>query len=173
MICPKCNSEYRPGFTVCADCHIPLVADRDEETEVTDEPQEDDVEPQWDPGLVRVSAQLTSELLGRLIPALESRDIPYLLQSGTAFGRAGGRRDSPLWNAALYVNGSNMESVLSLIHELSLPRKSDCPFCKNPIEDATDVIVCDHCRTPHHLECWHEKEGCSVYGCNSELGHIE
>jgi hypothetical protein len=25
MICPQCRAEYRPGFTVCADCDIPLV----------------------------------------------------------------------------------------------------------------------------------------------------
>ena len=25
MICPQCHAEYRDGFTVCADCDIPLV----------------------------------------------------------------------------------------------------------------------------------------------------
>jgi len=25
MFCPKCNAEYRPGFTECADCHVALV----------------------------------------------------------------------------------------------------------------------------------------------------
>jgi hypothetical protein len=25
MFCPKCRAEYRPGFTECADCKIPLV----------------------------------------------------------------------------------------------------------------------------------------------------
>lgn len=25
MFCPKCKSEYRPGFTICSDCHIELV----------------------------------------------------------------------------------------------------------------------------------------------------
>src|SRR5258708_40126214 len=25
MICPKCRAEYRPGFTVCADCGVALV----------------------------------------------------------------------------------------------------------------------------------------------------
>ncbi len=26
MFCPKCRTEYRKGFTTCADCEIPLVA---------------------------------------------------------------------------------------------------------------------------------------------------
>jgi len=30
--CPKCGSEYREGFTECAECHIPLV-DKEPETE--------------------------------------------------------------------------------------------------------------------------------------------
>ncbi|HTS32228.1 MAG TPA: DUF2007 domain-containing protein [Bryobacteraceae bacterium] len=25
MYCPECEVEYRPGFTECADCHVPLV----------------------------------------------------------------------------------------------------------------------------------------------------
>jgi hypothetical protein len=31
MICPQCKAEYRPGFTICADCEVPLV----ESTELT------------------------------------------------------------------------------------------------------------------------------------------
>src|SRR5260370_41031940 len=25
MICPQCKAEYRRGFTVCGDCHVPLL----------------------------------------------------------------------------------------------------------------------------------------------------
>jgi hypothetical protein len=27
MICPQCKAEYREGFTLCADCEVPLVAE--------------------------------------------------------------------------------------------------------------------------------------------------
>ena len=27
MFCPQCRSEYRAGFTTCAHCHVPLVAE--------------------------------------------------------------------------------------------------------------------------------------------------
>ncbi len=27
MFCPKCSAEYRAGFTECADCRVPLVAE--------------------------------------------------------------------------------------------------------------------------------------------------
>ena len=26
MLCPRCQTEYRPGFTECSDCHLPLIA---------------------------------------------------------------------------------------------------------------------------------------------------
>lgn len=38
MWCPKCGSQYRPGFKKCADCEIPLVHERpvNEEAGVND-----------------------------------------------------------------------------------------------------------------------------------------
>ena len=40
MICPKCKAEYRRGFTVCADCDVPLV----EPTELTTRGMIDDTQ---------------------------------------------------------------------------------------------------------------------------------
>ena len=33
MFCPKCRVEYRPGFTECADCKVPLVEELSPEPE--------------------------------------------------------------------------------------------------------------------------------------------
>ena len=32
MFCPTCEAEYRPGFTDCADCGVPLVYELPEES---------------------------------------------------------------------------------------------------------------------------------------------
>ncbi len=31
MFCPKCHAEYREGFEICSDCHIPLVQELSQE----------------------------------------------------------------------------------------------------------------------------------------------
>src|SRR5271168_3012976 len=38
MICPQCHAEYRDGFTVCADCEVPLVTSS--RTAVTDDAED-------------------------------------------------------------------------------------------------------------------------------------
>lgn len=37
--CPKCKAEYREGFTECSSCHVPLVDELPEETEVPEQEQ--------------------------------------------------------------------------------------------------------------------------------------
>ena len=41
MFCPSCRAEFRPGFTMCSDCHIPLVGQLPQEPE---EPHADEDE---------------------------------------------------------------------------------------------------------------------------------
>jgi uncharacterized Zn ribbon protein len=112
MICPKCRNEFRTGFTRCSECGVDLVDEQVEE--VGDEGSAADDE------LVSVLETQDSLFLHKLVTKLESKNIPYLLQSGTAFGWNGlVDEESPLiWKAALWVPGVRSEEVESLIQKL-------------------------------------------------------
>ncbi len=47
-----------------------------------------------------------------------------------------------------------------------------CPYCRFPIKEGEDVIVCSECKVPHHRECWEENGGCTTYGCRNAPGAI-
>jgi hypothetical protein len=42
-----------------------------------------------------------------------------------------------------------------------------CPYCRTKIEPSDNVFICSNCKTPHHLDCWQENNGCTVYGCEN------
>src|SRR5271167_2864936 len=43
-----------------------------------------------------------------------------------------------------------------------------CPYCRGPIEaDPQQQKVCEGCGTPHHLDCYEENGGCTVFGCSA------
>ena len=42
-----------------------------------------------------------------------------------------------------------------------------CPFCRDLVETEALAAECADCGTPHHLCCYEEQGGCSVYGCRS------
>ncbi|HEY2360179.1 MAG TPA: NINE protein [Candidatus Angelobacter sp.] len=43
-----------------------------------------------------------------------------------------------------------------------------CPYCRCPVEAAErEAIVCTGCGTPHHLDCYMENGGCTVFGCSA------
>jgi hypothetical protein len=111
MICPKCKNEYRPGFRRCSDCNVDLV---DQVQEIVDESSTPENE------LVSVLETQDSLFLSKLITKLESKKIPYLLQSGTAFDWNGLVDDesSLSWKAALWIPGSRLQEVDSLIQKL-------------------------------------------------------
>jgi|HubBroStandDraft_6_1064221.scaffolds.fasta_scaffold345108_1 hypothetical protein len=49
MFCPQCKAEYRPGFTRCADCDVPLVDELPAEALVAPEPAAAPGDPEEDP----------------------------------------------------------------------------------------------------------------------------
>jgi hypothetical protein len=55
--CPRCGTEYRPGFAECADCHVPLVPGPapppgSHDTPVSPAPREDQPAPLVDPAVL-------------------------------------------------------------------------------------------------------------------------
>jgi Prokaryotic RING finger family 1 len=46
----------------------------------------------------------------------------------------------------------------------------NCPYCRFPIKEDTEVTVCPTCSSPHHTECWTDNQGCAITGCASGPG---
>lgn len=42
-----------------------------------------------------------------------------------------------------------------------------CPYCRAPIEDETELKKCPECDEPHHVDCFEENGGCTVFGCSA------
>jgi hypothetical protein len=105
MYCPQCNSEYREGFTTCAECQIPLIEGSPEEIEELDEEE---------PGL-RVLLETTHPTaLDPIIVRLEERGIPYIVQSGTALSLLEGLMIERLpedWKAVVLVPSEHLEAA--------------------------------------------------------------
>ncbi|MFQ6096848.1 MAG: RING finger protein [Armatimonadota bacterium] len=43
-----------------------------------------------------------------------------------------------------------------------------CPYCQTKMQVGESALACPRCGMPHHLECWQENGGCTVYGCELE-----
>lgn len=41
-----------------------------------------------------------------------------------------------------------------------------CPYCRETI-DPSNLTECTACHTPHHVDCWAENGGCTVFGCQN------
>lgn len=43
-----------------------------------------------------------------------------------------------------------------------------CPYCKNHFSPSEFVILCDKCKSVHHLDCWNANSGCGIFGCDEK-----
>ncbi len=125
MFCPKCQSEYRPGFDACADCGVLLV----EDLPVDDLPVEDP--PVEDPPVVQHEARETvvvfstgsAPLLSLAESLLRSGGIEYIsrgsgLQDLLGAGRLGGF--NPIAGPAeLIVDAEFTDEAHALLSDLS------------------------------------------------------
>jgi len=136
MICPSCHAEYRDGFTTCADCEIPLVADLAAAAAAGEGDGAIEGEEfsggfggglgsgTGAPGDLVPLAELGSpEMLGTLLEQLEEGQIPYVVQAGTAVALAYGRDlESPgfpdPWLARVMVVGSFRQEARALVDAL-------------------------------------------------------
>ena len=85
MFCPNCKAEYRDGFTMCADCNVPLVTSLDDNVEKTDpiqEHQNDDIT------FVPVLSTYNLGDISLIRSLLDNEGIEYFLQGeNTAYIR--------------------------------------------------------------------------------------
>lgn len=42
-----------------------------------------------------------------------------------------------------------------------------CPYCRFPLKEGGDVMVCGECHAAHHYDCWTDNSGCAVLGCTA------
>jgi TM2 domain-containing membrane protein YozV len=43
-----------------------------------------------------------------------------------------------------------------------------CPYCNSRVDPSGETIeICPACDAQHHVECWQENGGCTVYGCTA------
>ncbi len=40
-----------------------------------------------------------------------------------------------------------------------------CPYCRFPLKPGGELMVCGHCHSAHHADCWSDNGGCAVMGC--------
>ncbi|HUJ69996.1 MAG TPA: DUF2007 domain-containing protein, partial [Syntrophorhabdales bacterium] len=78
MFCPQCKAEYRPGFTTCADCGVPLVEELPPE-QVEEEPANTG-HSTLDGDLVRILDTFNPGDVALIKSILEGEGIPYAFE---------------------------------------------------------------------------------------------
>ncbi len=80
MFCPQCKTEYRPGFTRCADCGSELVDSLPEEAEEVEEREGDNAK------LVPILETFDRSDISSIRMVLDAEGIEYFLQGEALWG---------------------------------------------------------------------------------------
>ncbi len=90
MICPECETEYRAGVTVCADCGVDLV---------------EELETPPSARLVNLVVTQDGTLVSALTDSLEKAGVPYIIEAGTALPMLDDRivEEPEPWSARVWV----------------------------------------------------------------------
>lgn len=115
MFCPQCKSEYRPGFTRCADCGVDLV-DRlpEEPRDIHKEMLEIHNRSTDDVRLVPVLQTEDQSDVVSIKMVLDSEEVEYILQGETLMGF---RRGDPV---VLLVREDDVARVKELLSGINL-----------------------------------------------------
>ena len=103
MICPECETEYREGFTTCSDCDVTLVS----ELSVA--------------SLVPLTMEKSPDLVAAVIESLESAQVPYVIEAGTALRVLDGEEETlevpDPWSARIWVAVSKSDEAVAILEE--------------------------------------------------------
>jgi hypothetical protein len=115
MICPKCKAEYREGYTVCAECQVPLVEQLSEAD--TEGPE---------PGLQPVTIMETADpaYLLAVQSVLEEAGIEYFPRGELVQDPFGGGSMAPVFDTVagpveIQVRPEDAETARALIANLN------------------------------------------------------
>lgn len=117
MFCPSCRSEFREGFTECADCGEQLVKELRPEA-AGESPVE---------GLVTVHMTADAEELGNIVDRFDKADLAYVVEAGTATAIL----DNPEaevphhWRARLMVIDEHAERARRIVHQETSRKRGD------------------------------------------------
>jgi hypothetical protein len=108
MICPKCRSEYRPGFETCAECNRKLV---DSLPEAATEPDHE---------LLAVLRTTDPALLPVAVSVLEAAGIPHIVQGAAGvsvfpLGPAAARATNRATGASILVSSDRYDEARALL----------------------------------------------------------
>jgi hypothetical protein len=116
MFCPKCGSEYRDGFTECADCHVHLV-------ESFPLPRQQSDQGEHDLKLVTVFESGDPALIALAKSLLESAGIRFLtqgegIQDLFGWGRAPGSFSIVAGPVRFQVNEQDVKEARAVLEDL-------------------------------------------------------
>ena len=110
MFCPTCRAEYRPGFTECADCGVPLVYELPEAQSIREE-QLSPIEDR-DADLVAVYSTYNPTDVMMIKSLLDAEEIIYNFQ-GELFKGSG----VFIVPAMLFVAKADAQSVIEILRD--------------------------------------------------------
>lgn len=70
-----------------------------------------------------------------------------------------------LQHAARGATGANI--ITTTVRADAETAGRNCPYCRFPIKEGTEVTVCPTCGSVQHTECWTENQGCAITACAS------